>query len=142
MNLVALTLFGCGPDLPAGWEDATPVVSLRQSECDGNPYETFDERVESELGTPLTVDVYETHFRCAQDVEAYWRPVGAGVEVLVQPIDMSPKDVAACDCLYDLNIEVSEPEEPVTTLEVFRRWDSLGDANEPVSIGTISIAVD
>jgi hypothetical protein len=133
-------LAGCGPDLPAGWEDATPVDALTQSACDGTPYEDFDERVESDLtGDPLSVDVFETPFRCAQEVEAFWKRDGDRIEVLVQPIDMNPRVVAGCDCLYDLSITVTETGEPSTALEVWRRWDALNDPNEPVSIGSIAL---
>ncbi len=54
-----LLLAACGPDLPAGWEDAVPVDSLTQTECLGiSPYEAHDERVEGDLGaSPLEVDL-------------------------------------------------------------------------------------
>ncbi|MEZ4320759.1 MAG: hypothetical protein R3F61_24975 [Myxococcota bacterium] len=133
--LFAGVLAGCAPDLPAGWEDAEPVASLEQAECSGNPYEAFDERFEADLESdPLVVRAFETHFRCAQDVEGYFREVGDAVEVLVQPVDMTPKAVAGCDCLYDLTIEVGARDTPPASVSLFRRWDSLNDDNEPVAI--------
>lgn len=131
---------GCSADLPAGWEDATPVDALVQHKCDGSPYddEKHDERVASDLtGDPLEVQVFEAHFRCAQDVEAFFTRDGDQLDVLVQPIDMDPAAVAACDCLYDLDIEVTTTDEPPTSVTVFRRWDNLNDANDPVEIGSI-----
>lgn len=138
-HLALLMLAACSPDLPAGWEDATPVASLTQSECAGNPYEAPpDERVAGDLASdPLSIEVLEAHFRCAQDVEAYWQQDGERVEVLVQPIDMNPSVVAACDCLFDLDIEVGVPTSPPERLVVYRRWDNLNDDNVPVQIGAL-----
>ncbi len=131
-------LGGCGPDLPAGWEDAEPVVSLVQSECEGSPLEAFDERVSADLeGSPLRVEAFETHFRCAQDVEAFFRTSGSEIDVLVQPVDMNPANLAACDCLYDLEIAVTSPSSAPARVEVFRRWDSESGDSDPVSIGVI-----
>jgi hypothetical protein len=136
--VLVLFLVGCGPELPDGWEDAQPVASLEQTECAGNPYEAFDERVESDLtGDPLVVEVFESPFRCEQDVEGFWKRDGDDVEVLVQPIDMNPGVVAGCDCLFDLVIEVTTTDEPPTRLGVYRRWDDLNDDNDPVEIGEV-----
>ncbi|MCA9300560.1 MAG: hypothetical protein KDA28_15925 [Phycisphaerales bacterium] len=135
---VLAALVGCAARLPEGWEDARPVASLVQTECGGSPYEAFDERVEVDLASdPLVVEAFETHFRCAQDVEGFVREEGDAVEVLVQPIDMTPKVVAGCDCLYDLVIEVGARPDDLARVSVYRRWDDLNDANDPVLIGEV-----
>lgn len=134
MTLFAI-LFACSPDLPAGWEDAEPVTSLFQAECDGNPYEDYATTVDATLGgDPVSIEVGEAHFRCAQDVEGYYRMEGETLEVLVQPIDMKPGVVAACDCLYDLSIEVAGVQ--ATSVDVYRRWDALNEPNDPVLMGS------
>lgn len=138
--LAAIALAACGPDLPAGWEDARPVTSLVQTAClDASPYEPHDERAEGDLGSsPYQVSLKEGHFRCEQEVAGFYRLAGAGVDVLVQPADMNPRLVAGCDCLYDidmtLRLEVDLAPERVT---VYRRWDNLNDPNEPVEIGAV-----
>ncbi len=134
-----LSLVGCGADLPAGWEDAEPVASLSQGECAGSPYDTgVVVEVEADFGAdPLEVDASNVHFRCEQDVEAFWKQDGATVEVLVQPIDMNPSVVARCDCLYDLEIVVGSPEGEVSEVVVWRRWDALNDPNDPVEVGRV-----
>jgi hypothetical protein len=135
-----LALLACGPDLPDGWSDAQRVTSLTQTEClTGSPYEGYDERVEGDLSvSPLQVALREARFRCAQDVAGFYRLAGTGVDVLVQPIDMNPRAVAGCDCLYDIDIalrlEVDLAPERVT---VYRRSDNLSAPNEPVLIGSV-----
>lgn len=135
-----LGLAACGPDLPAGWEDARPVTSLVQSECDGSPLKkAHDERVEGDItASPLEVVLREGHFRCAQDVEGFYKLSGTGVDVLVQPVDMNPRVVAACDCLYDVEMTVAlEVDLAPDAVTVFRRWDNLNDDNDPVEIGSL-----
>ncbi len=129
---------GCTPELPVGWEDASPVRSLVQTDCEGSPYEGVNERLEGDLaGDPLQVSYLEAHFRCAQAVEAFWLEEADEVRVLVQPIDMHPKMVAGCDCLYNLDIEVGRPEVAPASVVVFRRWDFMNTPNEPVRVGQL-----
>lgn len=135
---VAMMIAGCGPELPTGWESAKTVDSLVQQECGGSPYEGYTTTVESDLtGDPLEVSVASAHFRCAQDVEAFWQREGDLLEVLVQPVDMHPGAVAGCDCLYDLDIDVTSTDEPPTNLVVWRRWDALNEPNEPERLGSV-----
>lgn len=141
LRCLALTaLAACGPDLPEGWSDARPVDSLEQTQCLGSPYEDFDEHVEGDIGaSPMQVSLKQGHFRCEQDVEGFYRVVDGGVDVLVQPIDMDPKAVPNCDCLYDIDmtisLDVDLAPDPVT---VYRRWDNLNDDNDPVEIGSLT----
>jgi hypothetical protein len=130
-------------DLPVGWESAKPVADLIQLECSGSPYSNTNERVDFNAGREkLGIEYREAHFRCVQDVEGFFREVGSEIDVLVQPIDMNPQSVAACDCLYDITILL----EPVTSgahdVALYRRWDHLNDPNEPVRIGGASVQVD
>lgn len=135
----ALLLAGCGNDLPPGWEGAERIEDLYQRECSGDPYTGGDERVEAEA-TPdaIGVDYLDAHFRCEQKVEGFFKTSGDRVDVLVQPIDMNPSAVAACDCLYDIRMTL-----PVTapaTVTLYRRWDALNEPNDPVEIGSVDVA--
>ncbi|MEQ1570071.1 MAG: hypothetical protein ABMA64_30840 [Myxococcota bacterium] len=138
--MMVLTLFACGVDLPPGWEDAVPVESLAQQPCGGSPYDTgISSIVTAELAAdPLTVDATAVPFRCAQDVEGFWKESGDQVDVLVQPIDMDPRQVAGCDCLYDLAIVVGSPDAAPSAVTLWRRWDSLNDPNDPVKVGEVT----
>lgn len=130
-------LTACLPDLPAGWEGAEPVADLVQKECAGSPYDTgIAPEVTADLAAdPLTVQATAMHFRCAQDVEGFWKQDGATVDVLVQPIDMHPTAVAGCDCLYDLDVTVGSPDPQAAEVVVWRRWDDWNDPNPPVEVG-------
>lgn len=133
-----ILLIACRPDLPAGWEDAQPVLDLTQSPCDGDPYGENDERVEATAeGSNLAVDYLEAHFRCAQEVEGFYREDADTVDVLVQPIDMDPRAVAGCDCLY--NVSMTVPVAAPVSLTLFRRWDNINDPNDPVEIGSVDV---
>jgi hypothetical protein len=136
---LVLLLAACGPDLPEGWEDAERVHDLEQADCAGNPYEEHDEHIEVDFDRdPVRVDYLEAHFRCAQDVEAFARSDGADLSLLVQPIDMDPKVVAGCDCLFDIRMDVAEHEGTPDVVTLWRRWDNLNDPNPLVEIGTVA----
>ncbi len=136
---VALTLIvGACTDLPDDWQGATPVASLDQQPCEGSPYEgTHEERVEAVEGEALDhLAVREAHFRCAQEVEAFQIMEDGTARVLIQPIDLRPKDVAGCDCLYDLDL-VLDADTPPEAVEVWRRWDEHAGSTDPVQIGRV-----
>lgn len=138
--VASLWLGGCGPDLPQGWNGAESVDALTQSQCQGSPYEgTHDEHIEGSMeNSPVTVAYRFAHFRCEQEVEAFYRLVGDGVEVLVQPVDMDPSAVAACDCLYDIDFELRlEADLAPTSLTLLRRWDHQG-GDDLVTIGQLA----
>lgn len=131
-----ILLAGCGPDLPPGWEDARRVDDLSQAECSGSPYEDFEvttSAARSDTGA-LSVTYSKAHFRCEQDVTAFWRESAEGIAILVQPEDMHPKMVAGCDCLYDVTMTLRPPAES-GTVSVFRRWDGLNEPNDPEWMG-------
>ena len=136
--MIVATIMACAPDLPPGWEDAERVASLSQTPCEGDPYGEHDERVEVDFsGAPVQVDYKEAHFRCAQDVEAFARIEGAALDLLVQPIDMDPKVVAGCDCLYDIAMSVAEYPGVPDRVSLYRRWDDWNEPNPAVLIGRV-----
>lgn len=140
--LLPLLTAACAPDLPEDWADAQPVSSLTQGACDGDPYGDSDERLEAEGGAgQASLHYLEAHFRCDQDVEAYYLLEGDTLSVLVQPIDMDPSSVARCDCLYDIDIEIADLPAGTLTVDLFRRWDNINDDNEPVAIGSAGIEI-
>jgi hypothetical protein len=137
--VLAISLRGCTEGLPPGWEDAEPIEDFHQRECSGDPYGASHERVEAEsTADAIGVDYLEAHFRCEQKVEGFFKTRGAHVEVLVQPVDMDPSAVAACDCLYDIRMTV--PVEAPVSLTLFRRWDNQNEPNDPVEIGSVDVA--
>ncbi len=140
--LLAALAAGCqlSPDLPEGWEDAEPVSSLVQAECDGDPYDGAEGFLEASAAAGEVVVTYgDAHFRCAQDVEAFYRLEGAVLSILVQPIDMDPKNVAACDCLYDVDLTVDGLDAGALTVELFRRWDNINDPNDPELVDSVEL---
>ncbi len=143
--LVAGTLLvaGCAPDLPPDWYGAELITTFDQSECaEGDPYGPHVEDIFA-AGRPGAVDIeyVGAHFRCAQELAGYWMEDGAEIEVLVQPLEMDPREVAGCDCLYDLWMRVEPVEADTWTVHLWRRWDNLNDPNDPVAIGTEAVVV-
>lgn len=140
-TLLVAALSACAgatsPDLPPGWEAAERVEKLMQMICSESGLSDIDETVsQARLGSELEVTYEHAHFRCEQPVEGYLRKQDTSLDVLVQPIDMHPDKVAACDCRYTITMQV--PLEGDThALTVFRRWDSLTTPNDPVRIGEV-----
>ena len=137
--LLALPLAGCGPDLPEGWEDADGINDFTQNECEGSAYDTAEvASVAANADDPgLRVVGDDLPFRCEQEVEGFYRVDGDAVDILVQPVNMDPRSVANCDCLY--KVEAGIPEDPPTTVTLYRRWDSINDENNPVMVGTVEV---
>lgn len=135
--LPVILLSGCGPDLPAGWENAERVDELVQAECSDSPYQGYTVTIAAEKvgADALRVLYSNAHFRCAQDVEAFWKTDAAGVSILVQPKDMHPDMVAGCDCLYDVTMSLPREQES-GSVSVFRRWDALNEPNDPIAVGS------
>lgn len=128
-------------DLPEGWEDASSVQGFIQFACSGSPAESSSEQVETRGAEgQVLIEVRDAHFRCAQDVEAYYETSDGKLDVLVQPVDMDPDGVAGCDCLYELFILVDELDERDFDLTVFRRWDNINDDNDPIEIGSAEVS--
>lgn len=140
MILGALAVAGCGrtgplgsPELPDGWEGATPR-SLIQSPC-GSPAGPGAETLEVGVwDTPMAVNYRRAHFRCAQKLCAFTRQDGDTLRALVQPCDMEPIAMAACDCTYEVSLAVPVSG-TVRVVELHRRWDNQTPANFPRLVG-------
>ncbi|HEV3192736.1 MAG TPA: hypothetical protein VGY54_19645 [Polyangiaceae bacterium] len=131
MNLRIATLaaaavwsVGCsGPDLPDSWEHAESVTSFTQAQCGGSagapggPSETVE--VVAGVGA-VRVAYHAAQFRCAQTVEGFSRRGPSSVDFLVQPRDMHPKEVAGCDCLYEITMSAPAPSGH-TAVTIYRR---------------------
>jgi hypothetical protein len=144
--LFASLAAGClaEPDFPEGWEEAAPVASFTRAACGDDTYlEDGDERVEASgaLGT-VSVSYLDAHFRCDQEVEGFQLLEGDTLSILVQPIDMDPRETARCDCLYDIELAVEDLPAGALTVDVFRRWDNLNDDNDPVFIASVGVTVE
>jgi hypothetical protein len=138
--VAALSAGGC-VDLPAGWEDAKRVSDFTQADCDGSPYDSDVPEVAvvaTEQSGAVVVSAEPLHFRCAQDVEGFWKASGGAVDLLVQPIDMNPRAVAGCDCLYRIDATIESPDAESVT--VWRRWDNMNDGNEPIQAGEAAVS--
>lgn len=132
-----LMLIAC-TDLPDGWEGAEPIDDLTQSACDGDPYGEYTSSVSgvsAEGGVDVVVDAVP--FRCDQEVEGFYKTDGETAHVLLQPVDMHPRSVAKCDCLYrfDLGVPVG-----ASRVVAWRRWDAINDPNDPVEVGEAEIS--
>jgi hypothetical protein len=136
-----------GPDLPTGWEDAEKIVEFLQGACEDDPYgdsgsDDFDEWVSFTGARGQVWVLYnDAHFRCAQEVEGFYRRGDGTLDVLVQPVDMDPDAVAGCDCAYFLTIFIKHLPAGELAVSVFRRWDNLNDPNDPVLIATETVTV-
>jgi hypothetical protein len=130
------------PDLPADWQGANRVTDLIQLDCQGSPLDGSNERATFLPGDGrLGVQYDEAHFRCEQDVEGFYKDAGEALDVLVQPVDMHPSSVAACDCLYDIAIAIERLAAGSRRVTLFRRWDDINEPNDPVEIATELVAV-
>ena len=144
VSLLLLPLLGTACDLfldlPDGWEDAERVDDFTQHDCEGSPYDTgWSEQMTAWSADPgIRVEGDPLHFRCEQDVEAFYKVEGGQVDVLIQPIDMNPRVVAGCDCLY--RVEAGIPESPPADVTLYRRWDAINDPNDPVLVGSAEVA--
>jgi hypothetical protein len=128
-------------DLPEDWSGVERIQQFVQKACGGSAIEEHEERAEVEASTGgVRIDYRDAHFRCAQDVEGFVRRKDGKVDLLVQPVDMSPDGVAGCDCLYHIEMEVAPLTQGETALRVYRRWDNMNDANDPVLIETVNVA--
>lgn len=128
-------------DLPADWAGANLIDGVRQTACQGSPYDGTPEAMTAAAsGRSIHVAYTPAHFRCAQSVQGFVK-LGAGTaDVLVQPIDMNPATVAKCDCLYGVEMDI-----PVTSgaysVTVYRRWDHQSGGDTPLKIGSASVTI-
>lgn len=133
-------LAACAYPLPEGWEDAQPIEDFAQTECAGGPDETGwpDPVVTAEASDgAIAIDARQVLYRCSQAVEGFWRESAEGVDVLLQPEDMTPSSVAKCDCMYDFAMTV--PTGAPGTVAVYRRSDAYAGEPEMSEIGTVEV---
>ena len=132
---------GAAPDLPQGWEAARLLAGLRQTACEGSPYDGTPEAMTASVNGRSIHVVYEpAHFRCSQSVQAFAK-VGMGTaDVLVQPADMNPTSIAKCDCMYGVDVDIPV-ESGKYSVQLYRRWDHKSGSDGPVRIGSASVAV-
>lgn len=144
MFIGALVLAGCGgADMPEGWENATAIEGLTQSECTASvPDETVMEQL---VATPQAggarLEYRAAQFRCSQDVEGFVRISSGKVDVLVQPVDMDPSSVAKCSCRYDIGMAIKGLPKGAVDVELYRRWDNINDPNDPQKVATAKVQV-
>jgi hypothetical protein len=140
--LVLVLICGCNSsDLPSGWGNARKIANFTQMECSGSPFDGPAESIKAQgRAGAIDIDYQHAPFRCAQDVEGFVRRSPGHVDILVQPVDMDPRSVAKCDCLYDIVATVSaEAGEQAVT--VYRRSDNINSDNDPVSVGSMDVVV-
>jgi hypothetical protein len=126
-------------DLPDGWENAARVKNFVQQVCPGGATDFADERASFEGGTgSIGVDYHDARFRCAQNVEGFFKASGDDVDILVQPIDMHPDSVAGCDCGYNISFLVEPVSSGMRQTTLYRRWD---DPDNLVAISTALVNV-
>lgn len=139
-----LLLTACGgedePELPPGWEEATLLVDFGQTECTGDP---IDEQRTAEingniLSGAIRVTWTNAVFRCEQALEAYTRRDGTRIDLLVQPVELMPEEVARCDCYYDLDAGFNVPED-LATVGFYTRRDEVGGPSSPNLVGTLTV---
>ena len=74
-------------------------------------------------------------------MEGFVRTGSNAVGFLVQPTDMNPSKVAACDCLYEITM-IADASAGPTMVTVYRRWDHVGgNPIDPVEVGTATVIV-
>jgi len=131
----ALALLACTRLTGAG-SSAPGVENFKQSECIGDPANPNERmNVRAEAGR-LHIAYHDAHFRCDQAVTAHVSVDGAGVSVLVQPVDMHPFTVSKCDCLYDIEFEIARLAAGTYDVTLDRRWDARHSPDAPVRVGS------
>lgn len=130
-------------DLPEGWGNAARVKNLVQQVCPNGGIDFSSEHASFTGGTGnIGVDYQDAHFRCAQDVEGFFKAGGGAVDILVQPKDMHPGAVAGCDCGYNITFIVEPVAAGTMQTTLYRRWDDQNSPNNPVAITTAPVAVE
>jgi len=139
---VAVLAMACssGPNLPEGWEEAELVNDFQQSECTGEPGTGATEEINGVAdATTMELSWTNTEFRCEQKVEAYLKRLGVTHELLVQPVEMEPDEVANCDCLYDLDAQWNISGD-LESVRIFKRVDEFGGPSAPAQIAQLNLS--
>jgi len=135
----ALALLACTHQTGAG-SIVPEVQNFKQSECTGDAVNP-DERMTVEAGAHgLHIEYHDAHFRCDQAVTAHVRVDGAGVSVLVQPVNLHPLTVSKCDCLYEIEFDIARLAAGSWDVTLDRRWDARHSPNEPVRVGSARVS--
>jgi hypothetical protein len=148
------TVMGCtdatygSADLPADWENASRIERFRQSGCGNSPASVGPAEAIDVAVTGGTVDIKYAYapFRCQQAVEGFVRETGNVLDVLVQPVDMSPEQPTTCSCLYEFGLTLparaGSYKAGEYTLTVHRRWDNVVTDNPLVPVSTQALAIE
>ena len=136
-----LALAGCDHakvDLPPEFAGAEQI-SISQDGCNDSSILLHTEYLV--LNQPDRLTYRNAHFRCSQDLCGYALQQENEYHVLVQPCDMDPESVAACDCLNDVGIPIQIPGGP-KSVKVWRRWDHrASQSSSLVAIGEIEVTL-
>lgn len=134
-GLVALACSGA-TDLPKGWKSAKPIRDFTQTECsgsDGDSGGTGDDVGEADTRMELTpgprslrIDWLEVGFRCAQEVEGFVKHGESTIDMLIQPVDLTPDAVAGCSCIYDLTMQLHDLTPGDYEVSIYERSDHYG----------------
>ena len=129
-----------GPDLPVGWEEAELLVDFGQSACAGDPTEgARDVEINGAINSgAIRITWTNAVFRCEQDVEAYIRREGTTIDLLVQPVEILPEEVARCDCYYDLDAGFNVADD-LSAITFYTRRDEVGGPSSPNRVGTLTV---
>jgi hypothetical protein len=135
---------GDDADLPDGWVNAERIDDFMQMECSGSPIDGgYEEHAMFVPGTgSLHVDYLDAPFRCEQEVEGFALFKPGSLDLLVQPIDMDPESVAACDCLYQIAIDVAGLAMGDLDVSLERRWDNRNEPNDPIPVAARTVTIE
>ena len=128
-------------ELPSGWENAELIENLFIEPCKGGMEE--ERKVETVINGVLEfvkVEIIDLMFRCSQPVQAFQKQNKSGIDILIQPTDMNPDEIAACDCRYNmvLGVEVTGDELKVN---VYYRGDNISGHSEPTLLASETVFV-
>ena len=72
-------------------------------------------------------------FRCKQPLDGFLRRSPDQIDLLLQPINMDPRDVAKCTCTFDVEADVVA--KGTVAFSGFVRGDNYGGVQEPKQVG-------
>ena len=135
-------------DLPPDWENSSRIERFRQSGCGNSPASVGPAEAIDVAVAGGTVDIKYAYapFRCQQNVEGFLRETGNALDVLIQPVDMSPEQPTTCSCLYELGLTLparaGSYDAGEYTLTIYRRWDHVVTDNPLVPVSTRAIVIE
>ncbi len=127
-TLAGTTLVACGPDLPGGWEDAVTVDEFAADEIGETDWEDPElDQVHISGNLDRLEAAYLGSFPCTTDLEGFQRIDGTDIDLLVQPTDLHPGEVAGSDCTFDIDFTVVGLDEGTYHVRVYRRDSDMVD---------------